>query len=679
MRLVKALFCGVLLPALSMTFAAPAGNEKNHGFDLSNMDTTGAACTDFNQYANGGWKAKNPIPPEFPSWGTFLALRERNREVLHRILGSAAKNTKAPSGSNEQKIGDYYASCMDEATVEAQGLKPLQPEFDRIDAMQNVKDLESVVAMLQAEGIRALFRVGSSQDFADSTQVIADIDQGGLGLPERDYYTREDDKSKQTREEYVKHIAAMFTLMGDDPAKSASEAQTVMDIETRLAKASLSRVQRRDPHAIYHKMSPADVRTLAPNFPWDDYFQATDLAGHGDINVAVPDFFKELGQMVESVPMADWKVYLCWHVLDATAQALPDKFVKEDFHFYQNYLSGTKEIQPRWKRCVSSTDRAVGFALGQVYVEKTFPPQSKARMQELVKNLEAALRDDIGTLSWMSAETKQQALQKLNAIDNKIGYPDKWRDYSALKIDRGPYVRNLLRSDQFESNREINKIGKPVDRTEWGMTPPTVNAYYNPLMNEIVFPAGILQPPFFNPQADDAVNYGAIGAVIGHEISHGFDDQGSQFNAHGNLKNWWTTDDLKNFKERAACVVNQFNGYVVEGDLHENGKLVVGESIGDLGGLAISYAAFQKTKEAKSNRKIDGFTPDQRFFLGYAQVWASNSTPQQERLQTNVDPHPLPRFRVNGPLSNLPAFAKAFNCKPGDAMVRPDNDRCLIW
>jgi putative endopeptidase len=679
MRFMKVLFCVAILAALSMTFGAPAGNKNDHGFDLSNMDTSGAACTNFYQYADGGWIAKNPIPPEFPSWGTFLALREHNREVLHQILESAEKNTTAKAGSNEQKIGDYYASCMDESAVEAAGLKPLQPELDRIDAIKDTKDLESVVATLQAEGVRAIFRVGSEPDFADSTQEIAAIDQDGLGLPERDYYTREDDKSKETREEYVKHIAAMFALAGDDPTQSASEAQTVMDIETRLAKASLSRVQRRDPHAIYHKMSPAEVRTLAPNFPWDDYFQATHLAGRGDINVAVPEFFKEMSQMVESVPISDWKVYLRWHLLDATAQALPDKFMKEDFHFYQNYLSGTKEIEPRWKRCVSSTDRELGFALGQVYVKEAFPPKSKARMHQLVMNLEAALREDIGTLSWMSAETKQKALQKLNAIENKIGYPDKWRDYSALNIDRGPYVRNLLRSDEFETNREINKIGKPVDRTEWGMTPPTVNAYYNPLMNEIVFPAGILQPPFFNPLADDAVNYGAIGAVIGHEISHGFDDQGSQFDAQGNLKNWWTPDDLKNFKERAACVVNQFNGYTVEGDLHENGKLVVGESIGDLGGLAIAYAAFQKTKEAKSNKKIDGFTPDQRFYLGYAQVWASNSTPQRERLQTHTDPHPLPRFRVNGPLSNLPAFAKAFDCKPGDPMVRPEDERCLIW
>ncbi|MGB9485548.1 MAG: M13 family metallopeptidase [Terriglobia bacterium] len=680
MKSVKFCFSMLLLVAFSLCSATPAGTSAESGFDLGNLDNSVAACTDFYQYADGGWMAKNPIPAAYPRWGTFDQLQERNQEVVHQILESAAKDASAPQGGNEQRIGDFYGSCMDEKGIEAAGITPLQPELDRIEKINDVKDLESAVSRLQGFRVRALFDVDSTQDFKNSSQVIGEIDQGGLGLPDRDYYTREDEKSKQVREEYLKHVTRMFELMGDDPAQSAAEAKTVMSIETQLAQASQTNVQRRDPQAVYHPMSPAAIKTLAPDFSWDDYFAANALASKGDLNVTAPDFFKEMEKLLTSVPISDWKTYLRWHLINRAAPALSSKFVDEDFHFKGTVLTGTKENLERWKRCVRATDRGLGEALGQAYVKKTFPPESKARALEMVHNLESALRDDISTLSWMGPETRKQALSKLEAIRNKIGYPDKWRDYSALKIERGPYVENLFRADRFEFNRDLAKIGKPVDRDEWGMTPPTVNAYYNPQLNEIVFPAGILQPPFFNPKADDAINYGGMGVVIGHEMSHGFDDEGRQFDAQGNLKDWWSPADAKDFNSRAGCVISQFDGYYVEKNLHENGKLVVGESIGDLGGLAIAYRAFEKSLEGKPRpADIDGFTPAQRFFLGYAQIWASNLRAEYARLMVNTNPHPVSRFRVNGPLSNMPAFAQAFHCKPGEAMVRPENERCQIW
>ena len=679
MKRVRFCFSTMLLLAFSLCSASPAGSSAENGFDLRNLDKSVAACTDFYQYADGGWMAKNPIPAAYPNWGTFNQLQERNRDILHQILEDA-KDAKAPQGSNDQKIGDFYGSCMDEKGIEDAGMTPLQPEIERIEKIDSLKDLESEVAGLQGHGVRALFDVGSTQDFKNSSQVIGDLDQGGLGLPDRDYYTREDEKSKQVRAEYAKHVARMFELMGDDTTQSAAEAKTVMGIETQLAKASLTRVQRRDPQAIYHPMSPAAIKTLAPDFSWDDYFATNALLGKGDLNVDAPDFFKAMGELLKSVPISDWKTYLRWHLINAAAPALSSKFVDEDFHFKGAVLTGTTQNLERWKRCVRSTDRGLGEALGEAYVKKAFPPEAKAHALEMVHNLESALREDISTLSWMGPETRKQALIKLAAIRNKIGYPDKWRDYSALKIDRGPYVENLFRADRFEFNRDLAKIGKPVDRSEWGMTPPTVNAYYNAQLNEIVFPAGILQPPFFNPKADDAINYGGIGMVIGHELSHGFDDEGRQFDAQGNLKDWWSPADAKDFDSRAACVINQFDGYYVEKDLHENGKLVVGESIGDLGGLAIAYRAFEKSLEGNPRpADIDGFTPEQRFFLGYAQIWASNLRPEYARLMANTNEHPIPRFRVNGPLSNMPAFAQAFHCKPGDAMMRPASEQCRIW
>jgi putative endopeptidase len=624
--------------------------------------------------------AKNPIPPAYPSWGVANEVNERNRNILHEILEDAAKNTMAIRGSSEQKVGDYYGSCMDTAKIDSEGLTPLRPELERINAVSTVANLEAEIVHLQENGVNVFFGVDSTQDFKDSTQVTGEVDQGGLGLPDRDYYTREDPKSKEQRAEYQKHVTKMFELMGDPETTAGTEAQTVMDIETQLAKVSQTEVERRDPQNVYHRMPQSSLKTLAPDFPWENYFTAVGLAGKGDINVTAPDFFRGMDKTIVAVPMDNWKIYLRWHLINSAAPALSSPFVDEDFHFKGMVLMGTKEILPRWKRCVRSTDNALGEALGQVYVKKAFPPEAKARALAMVKNLEAALADDIKTLPWMSEATRQQALAKLNAITNKIGYPDKWRDYSAFVVRRGPYIDNVSGAARFEFHRGLNKVGKPVDRTEWGMSPPTVNAYYNPQLNEIVFPAGILQPPFFDFTADDALNYGSMGAVIGHEMTHGFDDEGSQFDGEGNMKNWWTPDDKKNFDARGACISSQFDAFVVEDTLHENGKLVEGESIADLGGLAIAYAAYEKSLAGKPRpRDIGGFSPEQRFFIGYAQSWEENMRPEYSRMLTNVDPHPLPKYRVIAPLSNMVSFAKAFGCKEGDPMVRPAGSRCGIW
>jgi putative endopeptidase len=666
--------------ALVIGIAVTAQKMTNRGFDTSSLDQNFQACQDFNQFANGGWISKNPVPAAFPRWGRFEELAEKNRDTLHQILDDAAKNTQAAKGTNEQKIGDYYASCMDESRIEAEGMKPLAADFTRIEAMKDTRDLENVVAYFHTKGVPALFNFGSTQDFKNSEQVIAEAVQGGLTLPDRDYYLKDDDRSKQIRAEYLKYVARMFELMNDDATKAAAEAQAVMTIETNLARSSMTRVERRDPNAVYHKMTLAEAQTLTPNFSWERYLKDTGAPPVTNLNVAQPEFFKAMNAQLTAVPLADWKTYLRFHLINSAAPSLSSNFVNANFDFFGKTLTGTKEMLPRWKRCVAGTNNALGEAVGEVYVKKTFTPEAKARALEMVKNLKAALREDLPTLTWMSDQTRKQAFAKLDAFMDKIGYPDKWRDYSPLTIDRGSYIDNRWRATNFEFRRDLGKIGKPLDRTEWGMTPPTVNAYYNPSMNEIVFPAGILQPPFYDPNVDDAINYGGMGAVIGHEMTHGFDDQGAQFDAQGNLKNWWTEADLKNFKERASCVEKQFDQYEVEKGLHLNGKLVVGESIADLGGLTIAYKALQKALASKPRpANIDGFTPEQRFFLGWAQVWAANFRPEYVRLLVTVDPHPLARFRVNGPLSNMPEFAQAYGCKTGDAMVRPPDQRCQIW
>jgi len=654
-----------------------ADAPSSWGFSPSNLDKTCKPCDDFYQFAMGGWMKSNPIPAEYPSWGTFAELAEKNQQNLRHVLEESA-TVKAAAGSNTQKIGDFYASCMDTAAIEAAGTKPLEPALARIAKLNSLAAIPEEAARLQGENVRVLFRFDAAQDPKDSARVIGTASQGGLGLPDRDYYLREDEKSKQLREAYVKHVAKMFVLLGDAEDKAAAEAATVMAIETSLAKASSSNVELRDPVKNYHLMNLADVQPLTPNFSWDAYFKAVGHTELKELNVRQPEFFKALNAQLNATSLDDWKTYLRWHLVNAAAATLPEKFVAEDFEFRGRTLTGAKEIQPRWKRCVQATDRALGEALGQVYVQQYFPPEAKAHALDMVHNLISALRDDLKTLPWMGPETRAQAAAKLAAFGIKIGYTDKWRDYSKLPIDRSSYLENWTRGARFEFARQLNEIGKPVDRTEWGMTPPTVNAYNSSSRNEIVFPAGILQPPFYDPKADDAVNYGGMGAVIGHEISHGFDDHGSQYDLNGNLKNWWTDEDLKNFKTRTDCVSNQFDGFEVEPGLHQNGKLVLGESIADLGGLTISYAAYEKSLEGKPRPKdLDGFTPEQRFFLGWAQVWGANERPEFARLQTNTNPHPLPRFRVIGPLSNMAVFAQAFGCKKGDAMVREQS--CKIW
>ncbi|HVA01039.1 MAG TPA: M13 family metallopeptidase [Terriglobia bacterium] len=661
--------------------AAPAETEPViKAFNVNMLDKNAKACVNLFQFADGEWLAKNPIPPEYPSWGTFNELQERNRRILHQILEKASADHHAPKGSNLQKIGDFYASCMDARKVEAEGAKPLEPEFKRIRAIRSLRGLQAEVARLQGEGVDVLFEFGSTQDEKNSTEVIAGAEQGGLGLPDRNYYTKTDAKSQKIREQYVEHVQKMFELLGDSSPKAASEAKTVMSIETKLAEASMTPEERRDPEKTYHKMELAQLEALAPNLAWPAYFRQVGHPGIPAVDVAQPKFLEEVNGLMKSVPMGEWKTYLRWHLIDAAAPALSKEFVEENFNFNGRVLQGTKKILPRWQRCVRATDRELGFALGKIYVQKYFPPEAKAHAQKMVQNLMAALREDLETLPWMGPQTRQAALAKLDTFMPKIGYPDKWRDYSAFHVTRGPYVKNVLKGNLFDFRRDLNKIGKPVDRTEWEMTPPTVNAYYNPLKNEIVFPAGILQPPFFDDHGDDAANYGGIGAVIGHEMTHGFDDEGRKFDAQGNLKNWWTPQDIKNFDERANCIREQFDSYVAIGKVHENGKLVLGESIADLGGLTLAYKAYEKSLEGKPRPEIiDGFTPEQRFFIAWAQNWAENVRPEFARLLLNIDPHPLPRFRAIGPPSNMPAFAKAFDCKTGDPMVRPPSERCRIW
>ena len=679
MRLFKQKLVGAFI-ASSLMVAVVTAQNGNGGFTAANLDRTCQPCEDFYKFATGGWQQNNPIHAAFSRWGSFSILGEKNRVALREILEATSKNTKARAGSNEQKIGDFFASCMDEAEIEAAGMTPIEPELKRIDKINDLRGLQSEVARLHSFGVGAMFGFGSIQDAKNSNMVIAAAVQGGLTLPDRDYYTSTEDKMKATRVEYVKHMTIMFGLIGDDAATAAANANTVLMIETKLAQASMTNVERRDPVKTYNKMALAQLKELNKNLWWDGYFSDINYSHISELNVMQPDFFRALDKELSSTALADWKTYLRWQLVTTAAPTLSSKFGDANFDFFSRYLNGTKEQLPRWRRCVAATDGNIGEALGEVYVKKNFTPEAKSRMQSMVKNLIAALREDLETIAWMGDETRKQAIGKLDAFAQKIGYPDRWRDYSALKIDRKSYSENTMRARIFEFNRDLNQVGKVVDRGQWLMTPPTVNAYYQPLKNEIVFPAGILQPPFFDFTADDALNYGAIGAVIGHEMTHGFDDRGRQFDAQGNLRVWWTPGDLENYQTRATCVENQFSGFKVEEGLFQNGKLVLGESIADLGGLKIAYRAFQKSMEGKPRPKdIDGFTPEQRFFLGWSQVWATNYRPEAARQQTLNDSHPLSRFRVNGPLSNLPEFAKAFGCKAGDPMIRPASDRCEIW
>src|SRR5579862_1569514 len=656
-----------------------ASESAAHGFDVGNLDRGAKPCADFFQFADGGWVKANPIPPEFPAWGNFNKLAQDNRDKMRGILEAAAKDTSAADGSVEQKIGSFYASCMNEEEIEKAGVEPLKEEFAQIAKISNANELREEIARLHEIGVGVAFGFGSQPDFKNSAMSIGAVGQGGLGLPDRDYYTRTDEKSKKLQSEYQEHVQKMFELLGDPPALAAKESTVVYDIETKLAESSLPTADQRNPDNIYHLMTAAQVKELTPHFEWEAYFREMGQKPLESLNVAEPDFFKQFDKLLTETPLDDWKTYLRWHLINEDAPSLSSKFVDANFEFYGKTLTGTEKNQPRWKRCVIATDNYLGEALGQKYVEQYFPPSAKAAALEMVHNLIAALRADLQTLDLMGEETRKQAAVKLDAIGLKIGYPDKWRDYSTYKVDRGLYVWNVQRGEKFAENFQLDKIGKPLDKGQWGITPPTVNAYYSPNRNEIVFPAGILQPPFYDPKRDDAMNYGGMGAVIGHELTHGFDDQGSRFDEHGNLRNWWTDQDLKEFTARGDCVANQFTAMVVEEGLHENGKLVEGESIADLGGLTIAYNAYQKLSAGKKIAEIDGFTPDQRFFLAWAQIWAGSFRPEYARVIVNTNPHPLNNFRVNGPLSNMPQFAKAYGCKDGDPMVRAEDKRCRIW
>jgi putative endopeptidase len=647
--------------------------------DLASMDKTADPCVNFYQYSCGGWKKNNPIPPDQTSWSVYGKLYQDNLAFLRGILEQASVNS-AQRDLVTAEIGDFYAACMDETTANKQGMAPIQGDLDAIASLKSSKEIAPLVARLQqAYGRSVLFGAGSAQDPDNSEQVIAEIDQGGLGLPDRDYYTKGDAKSVETRQRYLEHVQKVFELMGETPETAKKDAATLMRLETELAKASMTRVDRRDPYKLKHKMQLAELNILAPNFDWNTYYATARYPRFEILNVATPDFFKELNAKLAQEPTENWKTYLRFHVVDSASPYLSSPFVDENFAFYRQYLRGAKEQQPRWKRCVSYTDRQLGEALGQVFVAKVFSPELKQSTLDMVRRIEDSMAVRIQQLDWMSPETKEQALRKLRGIRNKIGYPDKWRDYSAVKISRDDFAGNMARASQFEHHRDFNKIGKPVDRGEWDMSPPTVNAYYNAQMNDINFPAGVLQPPLYDAKMDAAPNYGNTGGTIGHELTHGFDDEGSQYDAEGNLKNWWTKGDREKFDSRTKCVEDQYATYIVVDDIHINSKLTLGEDVADLGGEILAYMAWQDATKGQSLQPRDGLTPDQRFFVGFAQWACENVRPEDLRVHAATDPHSPGEYRINGVVVNMPEFAKAFSCKVGQPMTKPAEKVCKVW
>ncbi|HWZ59681.1 MAG TPA: M13 family metallopeptidase [Gemmatimonadaceae bacterium] len=671
----------LILAASLLLLGLPAASDTVptvHGIDPANLDTTCAPCQDFYQFATGGWTKTHPIPAAFPRWGSFDELAERNRLVLREVLDVAVRDTASAKAPSTRKVGVFYASCMDSTGAEADGLQPLKPELDRIAAMTTLTSLRAESARLQRLGIPAPFGFAIQPDLKHSRQEALYVAQGGLGLPDRDYYTKTDSASAGIRAQYAAHVGRLLTLGGMEPADARAAADKILGLETTLARASMTRVERRDPYNTYHKMTLAGADSVTPHLDWRAWMDDVGAARQPALIVNQPKFFSALDSLLVAVPVDAWRLYFRFHLLDTASPTLDSAFVNENFRFEQ-VLSGTPAMLPRWQRCLRATDGAMGEALGQAYVTRTFSPAARARARALVKNLEGVLRDDLRTLAWMTPTTRRRAIAKLDAFAEKIGYPDKWRDYTALTVRHGPYVTNWLAARAFDVERRIRKLGRPVDRTEWTMTPPTVNAYYNSTMNEIVFPAGILQPPFFDPLADDAVNYGGIGAVIGHEMTHGFDDQGRKSDGEGNLRDWWTTEDATQYTERAERVATQFDGYVAVDSVHVNGKLTLGEDIADLGGVKIAYAAMERALAGKPRTKIGGFTPEQRFFLSWGQIWRQNIRPAFARTLALTDPHAPSHWRVNGPLSNLPEFAAAWGCKPGDPMVRPPEVRAEIW
>ncbi|MGD0506422.1 MAG: M13 family metallopeptidase [Terriglobales bacterium] len=671
----------LMLAALLATVPVCAQHSSSEPvLDVSAMDRTIDPCVDFYTYSCGGWVKHNPIPPDQASWSTYSKLEDENRAQLRTILAEAAK-ASSPRNAVTQKIGDYYSSCTDEAAIEKLGAEPLVPELDRIAGLKSKRDLAEYVATAQfppsLEGGGTLFTFRSNQDYKDSAQVIAEADQGGLGLPDRDYYLKDDPKSEELRKAYLAHVAKMLELLGDKPTEAATEAATVMRIETALAKGQMTRVERRDPPNLYHKMRVEELQKLAPSFGWNTFFAKTGVGSLETLNVVTPNYFHVMSEKIEKEGLADWKTYLRWHAAHDAATHLSAAFVKEDFDFYGKTLRGREELPPRWKRCTNDVDNDLGEALGQAYVAKYFSPEAKQAALKMVQEIEAAMQGEIQALPWMGTSTKEQALTKLHAIANKIGYPDKWRDYITLEILRGDEIGNSERASWFEFHRWLAKIGKPVDRHEWDMTPPTVNADYDPQRNDINFPAGVLQPPLFSALSDAAPNYGDTGATMGHELTHAFDDEGSQFDAQGNLRNWWTDADRKEFEQRAQCVVDQYSGYTIIDDIKINGKLTNGEDLADLGGTLLAYLAWKEDTKNQKLEPLDGLTPEQRFFVAYGQSWCTNERDENKRLRATVDPHSPEKYRANGVVSNMKEFREAFHCKPGQPMVR--ENACRVW
>jgi len=669
-----ALFVGVATVFTCGLALAQKANQNQPVLNPSFMDRSADPCVDFFTYSCGGWIKNNPIPPDKSAWGIYYEVADANRAELRGLLEAAA-DTGSARNAYTQKIGDYYASCMDEKAIEALGAQPLQPALKQIDALQDKKHLASMAAAMARHGI--LFAFSSSPDLRDADRDVADLSQGGLGLPDRDFYFNKGEESEKLRVAYVAHVTRMFELLGDSPQKAAAEAATVMRIETALADGSMTLVEQRDPKKLDHTLSVSELRQISPSFDWSTYFAEVGLPKLNSLNVQEPDFFRNLNRLIEKESLEDWKSYLRWHYVHASAPQLSSAFVNENFNFYGKTLSGQEQISPRWKRCVSDVDYALGEALGQAYVEKYFSPEAKQQALKMVKEIEAAMGEDIESLTWMSAGTKKNALEKLHAVANKIGYPDHWRDYTNLAIARGDHFGNSERARRFEFNRELAKVGNPVDRGEWGMTPPTVNAEYEPQRNDINFPAGILQPPLFNPASDAAPNYGNTGGTIGHELTHGFDDEGRQFDAKGNLRDWWTPADAQAFEERASCISDQYSKYVIIDDIKINGKLTLGEDVADLGGLMLAYMAWKQDTKGQTLDPIDQLTPDQRFFVGYAQSWCGSTRDAEKRVLATTDPHSPDKYRTNGVVSNMPEFQQAFQCKTG-APLAPEK-RCRVW
>jgi putative endopeptidase len=674
----------ILLVVTAILIAGCSSNPKTtenlnyKAIDPSMLDSTYAPGDDFFHFVNAKWIAANPIPADKSRFGSFDRLDDLSLNTLKTVMENAAKENAA-KGSNTQKVGDFWRSAMDTSAIEKSGIDPLKPYLEKISAMQTTDDLITLAAGMHRNFNFALFTAFVNQDAMNSSDQIMNLFQGGLSLPDKDYYLRTDEKSKQILADFTSHIKNVFMITGVDEVAAQANADVIVKIETALAKASMDRVMMRDPYAIYHKQTLDELAANYPNINWTKYFAELQTPSFTSLNVSQPDFFAALSLMLQIVPMNDWKTYLTFHLIDNASPYLSSAYENENFNFYSKTLAGAKEMKPRWKRVCETADFCLGEALGQEYVKTAFSEESKQRMEKMVADIKASFSERINNLSWMSDSTKQFAQKKLSTIVVKVGYPDKWRDYTKLEIDNGPYVLNVMRSLEFEAQRNFDKIGQPVDKTEWGMTPQTVNAYYNPSNNEIVFPAAILQPPFFDPKADDAVNYAAIGAVIGHEITHGFDDEGRQFDAEGNLRQWWTASDDKLFRERADVVVSQYNAYCPLDSMCINGNLTLGENIADFGGLTIAYYAFQKTEQALAKKMIDSFTPEQRFFIGFARIWAGAYRDEAMRNQLLTNPHSPGMYRVNGVVCNMPEFYSAFNVKEGNALYRPENERAMIW